>query len=65
MLMSQSFNDIRLMLNSSQILALAREGPLRLVTFDGDVTLVGCPWKNLTDYGAQYPDGHVSLHAIR
>jgi hypothetical protein len=34
-----SFNDIRLVLNTSQIMSLARTGPLELVTFDGDVTL--------------------------
>lgn len=34
-----SFNDIRLVLNTAQIMALVRQGPLRLVTFDGDVTL--------------------------
>lgn len=36
-----SFNDIRLILNSAQILSLVRGGPLHLVTFDGDVTLYG------------------------
>jgi IMP and pyridine-specific 5'-nucleotidase len=40
-----SFNDIRLMLNTAQLMALVRDGPLQLVTFDGDVTL--------------YPDGEV------
>lgn len=39
-----SFNDIRLILNSAQVLGLVEGGPLELVTFDGDVTL--------------YPDGH-------
>ncbi len=39
-----SFNDIRLILNSAQVLGLVQSGPLELVTFDGDVTL--------------YPDGH-------
>lgn len=34
-----SFNDIRLTLNSAQIMSLVRAGPLHLVTFDGDVTL--------------------------
>ena len=34
-----SFNDIRLTLNSAQLMGLARNGPLELVTFDGDVTL--------------------------
>ncbi|KAI5794388.1 IMP-specific 5-nucleotidase [Peziza echinospora] len=34
-----SFNDIRIILNTAQIMSLARNGPLKLVTFDGDVTL--------------------------
>ena len=34
-----SFNDIRLILNTAQIMSLVRSGPLGLVTFDGDVTL--------------------------
>ena len=34
-----SFNDIRLILNSAQIMSLVSGGPLELVTFDGDVTL--------------------------
>lgn len=34
-----SFNDIRLILNSAQIIGLVQNGPLELVTFDGDVTL--------------------------
>jgi IMP and pyridine-specific 5'-nucleotidase len=35
-----SFNDIRLVLNSAQIMSLATlNGPLKLVTFDGDLTL--------------------------
>lgn len=34
-----SFNDIRLVLNTAQIMSLVRGGPLELVTFDGDVTL--------------------------
>ena len=42
--MPPSFNDIRLILNSAQILGITKDGPLELVTFDGDVTL--------------YPDGH-------
>jgi len=36
---SPSFNDIRLILNTSQILALTTTGSLELATFDGDVTL--------------------------
>lgn len=34
-----SFNDIRLVLNTAQVMSLVRQGPLELVTFDGDVTL--------------------------
>lgn len=34
-----SFNDIRLLLNSAQVMSLIRNGPLQLITFDGDVTL--------------------------
>jgi IMP and pyridine-specific 5'-nucleotidase len=34
-----SFNDIRLILNSSQLIGLFRTSGLDLVTFDGDVTL--------------------------
>ncbi|KAF2133157.1 IMP-specific 5'-nucleotidase-like protein 1 [Dothidotthia symphoricarpi CBS 119687] len=34
-----SFNDIRLVLNTAQVMSLVRSGPLELITFDGDVTL--------------------------
>ena len=34
-----SFNDIRLILNSAQLLGLVRSSSVQLVTFDGDVTL--------------------------
>lgn len=34
-----SFNDIRIILNTAQVMSLVRAGPLQLVTFDGDVTL--------------------------
>jgi IMP and pyridine-specific 5'-nucleotidase len=34
-----SFNDIRLILNTAQVMSLVAMGPLELVTFDGDVTL--------------------------
>ncbi|KAF2828348.1 IMP-specific 5'-nucleotidase-like protein 1 [Ophiobolus disseminans] len=34
-----SFNDVRLVLNTAQVMSLVRTGPLGLVTFDGDVTL--------------------------
>ncbi|KAK9347256.1 IMP-specific 5-nucleotidase [Lipomyces starkeyi] len=39
-LVSPSFNDIRLILNTAQIMTLASgQAPLKLVTLDGDVTL--------------------------
>lgn len=34
-----SFNDIRLILNSAQVLGLVRSSEVKLITFDGDVTL--------------------------
>jgi IMP and pyridine-specific 5'-nucleotidase len=34
-----SFNDIRLILNTAQVMSLVHLGPIELVTFDGDVTL--------------------------
>lgn len=34
-----SFNDIRLTLNTAQVMSLCQNGPLHLVTFDGDLTL--------------------------
>jgi IMP and pyridine-specific 5'-nucleotidase len=34
-----SFNDVRLVLNTAQVMSLVRSGPIDLVTFDGDVTL--------------------------
>lgn len=37
--MPPSFNDIRLILNTAQIMGVAAAGPLDLATFDGDVTL--------------------------
>lgn len=43
-----SFNDIRLILNTAQIMSLVHGGKLELVTFDGDVTL--------------YDDGEVLTH---
>ncbi|KAL8366866.1 hypothetical protein RB595_005028 [Gaeumannomyces hyphopodioides] len=36
---SPSFNDVRLVLNSAQIMAVTTYGVLKLATFDGDVTL--------------------------
>lgn len=39
-----SFNDVRLTLNTAQLLGLVRSSAIRLLTFDGDVTLYedGC-----------------------
>ncbi|PQE28480.1 imp-specific 5 -nucleotidase 1 protein [Rutstroemia sp. NJR-2017a BBW] len=34
-----SFNDIRLILNTAQLMGVMAEGPVELATFDGDVTL--------------------------
>ena len=34
-----SFNDVRLILNTAQVLSLFREASIELMTFDGDVTL--------------------------
>ena len=34
-----SFNDVRLILNTAQIIAITAAGPLELATFDGDMTL--------------------------
>jgi IMP and pyridine-specific 5'-nucleotidase len=34
-----SFNDIRLILNTAQVMSLVAPGPIELMTFDGDVTL--------------------------
>ncbi|CAI4218304.1 unnamed protein product [Parascedosporium putredinis] len=34
-----SFNDVRLVLNSAQVMAVTRNHELQLATFDGDVTL--------------------------
>ncbi|KAI1212782.1 IMP-specific 5-nucleotidase [Annulohypoxylon truncatum] len=36
---SPSFNDVRLILNTAQLMAVTTHGSLRLATFDGDVTL--------------------------
>ncbi|KAF2115754.1 IMP-specific 5'-nucleotidase 1 [Lophiotrema nucula] len=49
-----SFNDVRLILNTSQIMSLVRNGPLDLVTFDGDVTLYD-DGKSLTPDNAVIP----------
>jgi IMP and pyridine-specific 5'-nucleotidase len=34
-----SFNDIRLILNTAQLMGVTAAGPVDLATFDGDVTL--------------------------
>ena len=34
-----SFNDIRLILNTAQVMSLVQTGPVKLITFDGDLTL--------------------------
>ncbi|KAI1328181.1 IMP-specific 5-nucleotidase [Xylariaceae sp. FL0255] len=41
---SPSFNDVRLILNTAQLMAVTTYGSLKLATFDGDVTLYddGC-----------------------
>lgn len=37
--MPPSFNDVRLILNTAQLMGVVVEGGLDLATFDGDVTL--------------------------
>lgn len=49
-----SFNDIRLILNSAQMMSLTRSGRLELVTFDGDVTLYD-DGESLTDKNPVIP----------
>ncbi|KAL8728260.1 MAG: hypothetical protein Q9166_005499 [cf. Caloplaca sp. 2 TL-2023] len=49
-----SFNDIRLTLNSAQLMSLTRNGPIELVTFDGDVTLYD-DGESLTDENPVIP----------
>jgi IMP and pyridine-specific 5'-nucleotidase len=53
-----SFNDIRLILNTAQIMGLALAGPLDLATFDGDVTLYD-------DGKSLEPDNEVISRIIR
>ncbi|KAL2826307.1 IMP-specific 5-nucleotidase [Aspergillus cavernicola] len=53
-----SFNDVRLILNSSQLLGLVRTRGLNLVTFDGDVTLYD-------DGACLAPDNPVISRIIR
>ncbi|KAL9098612.1 MAG: hypothetical protein Q9163_005764 [Psora crenata] len=49
-----SFNDIRLTLNTAQLLGLVRGGPLQLITFDGDLTLYD-DGQSLTDNNPVIP----------
>ncbi|KAH8732258.1 IMP-specific 5'-nucleotidase-like protein 1 [Phaeosphaeriaceae sp. PMI808] len=53
-----SFNDVRLVLNTAQVMSLVRNGPLDLVTFDGDVTLYD-------DGMCLTPDNPVILRILR
>lgn len=53
-----SFNDVRAILNTAQVLSLVKDtGPIELVTFDGDVSLPHrcLLWLKLTqDYGSHF-----------
>src|SRR5205814_5843134 len=49
-----SFNDIRLILNTAQVMSLSRAGPLELVTFDGDLTLYD-DGESLNDHSSVIP----------
>ncbi|KAF2813797.1 IMP-specific 5'-nucleotidase-like protein 1 [Mytilinidion resinicola] len=49
-----SFNDVRLILNTAQVMSLIRGGPLELATFDGDVTLYD-DGKSLTEDNVVIP----------
>ena len=53
-----SFNDIRLILNTAQIMGLTAAGTLDLATFDGDVTLYN-------DGKSLEPDNEVIKRIIR
>jgi len=53
-----SFNDVRLILNTAQIMGLTVAGPLELATFDGDVTLYD-------DGKSLEPDNEVISRIIR
>jgi IMP and pyridine-specific 5'-nucleotidase len=53
-----SFNDIRLILNTAQIMGLTAAGTLDLATFDGDVTLYD-------DGKSLEPDNEVIKRIIR
>ena len=37
--MAPSFNDVRLTLNTAQLMSLVQDDPVQLITFDGDLTL--------------------------
>ena len=49
-----SFNDVRLILNTAQIMSLVDEGGVELMTFDGDVTLYD-DGQSLTDENPVIP----------
>lgn len=49
-----SFNDIRLILNTAQVMSLAKHSRLDLITFDGDVTLYD-DGQSLTDDNPAIP----------
>ncbi len=49
-----SFNDLRLTLNTAQIMSLVRSGPPQLITFDGDLTLYD-DGENFTDNNPVIP----------
>ncbi len=53
-----SFNDIRLILNTAQVMGMTAAGPLDLATFDGDVTLYD-------DGKSLEPDNEVISRIIR
>ncbi|AET40200.1 IMP 5'-nucleotidase Ecym_5451 [Eremothecium cymbalariae DBVPG len=57
-LVSPSFNDIRQILNTAQILQVARSGELRMLTFDGDVTIY-------EDGGSLAPKAKIVTRLIR
>lgn len=56
-----SFNDIRLTLNTAQIMSIIKQGGIDLMTFDGDVTLYD-DGQSLTDVNPAIPR---LLHLLR
>ena len=58
--MPPSFNDVRLVLNTAQLMGVTSTGRLDLATFDGDVTLYGFISNNTeheTNQISSYDDG--------